>query len=119
MVNSNVDWGLHGKRVVAPRAEKQPDRLVLSADDNDDKNIRSAITVEITAPNVPTQTIQVKQLGWGKAILLSESKATVSASGGKGEGRRHHQHRGGGIGRARLQLDIRDRGRHLAVRLTP
>lgn len=81
MVNSNVDWDYTVSESWL-HAEKQPDRLVLSADDNDDKNIRSA-TVEITAPNVPTQTIQVKQLGWGKAILLSESKATVSASGGK------------------------------------
>lgn len=81
MVNCNVDWNytiseswLH--------AEKQPDRLVLTADDNDQKNIRTA-TVEITAADLPAQTIEVKQLGWGKAILLSESRATVTASGGR------------------------------------
>lgn len=81
MVLSNVNWDYS---ISEPwlHAEKQPDRLVLTADDNDDKNIRSA-TVEITAPDLPAQTITVKQLGWGKAILLSESKATVSASGGK------------------------------------
>lgn len=81
MVSSNVAWDY---TLSEPwlHAEKQPDRLILSADDNDGKNIRSA-TVEITAAgDVPSHTIQVKQLGWGKAILLSQPAATVTAAGG-------------------------------------
>ena len=80
MVKSNVAWDytvsdgwLH--------AEKQPDRLIISAEDNDQKNIRRA-TVTITVPDLPAHTVEVQQLGWGKAILLSQSTATVSAAGG-------------------------------------
>ena len=81
MVSSNVAWDY---TLSEPwlHAEKQPDRIILSADDNDGKNIRIA-TVEITAAgDVPSHTIQVKQLGWGKAILLSQPAATVTAAGG-------------------------------------
>lgn len=80
MVKSNVAWDytvsdgwLH--------AEKQPDRLIISAEDNDQKNIRRA-TVTITVPDLPAHTVEVQQLGWGKAILLSQSTTTVSAAGG-------------------------------------
>ena len=80
MVKSNVAWDytvsdgwLH--------AEKQPDRLIISAEDNDQKNIRRA-TVTITVPDLHAHTVEVQQLGWGKAILLSQSTTTVSAAGG-------------------------------------
>ena len=86
MVKSNVAWDytvsdgwLH--------AEKQPDRLIISAEDNDQKNIRRA-TVTITVPDLPAHTVEVQQLGWGKAI------------------RGHYKRRGRGVGRTRLHMDL-------------
>lgn len=54
--------------------------LTIKVDNNDQKGIRKT-TLQVTAGSI-TKTIEVAQLGWGKAILLSASSATIGAAGG-------------------------------------
>lgn len=79
-VKSNVAWEytisdtwLH--------ADKDGNNLILTADDSDQKSVRKA-TVEITTAYSLSHTIEVQQLGWGKAILLSKPSGSISAAGG-------------------------------------
>ena len=55
--------------------------LIIKVSGNEDKNVRQT-TINVTTPTLKV-TIKVAQLGWGKAILLSSSKATVPAIGGE------------------------------------
>ena len=58
-------------------------KLVISVDNNEDKDIRQAKVI-VTAFQT-TQTIVVSQLGWGKAILLTSTGDTIPVTGGKVE----------------------------------
>lgn len=57
--------------------------LVISVDNNEDKDIRQARVI-VTASQMK-KTIEVVQLGWGKAILLTTNSATIPVTGGKVE----------------------------------
>ena len=79
-VQSNLEWTvttsaswLHGTR--------QQNALLLEATENDGKSVRTA-TAALSAEGLPQPVvITVSQLGWGKAILLTESMANVPAAG--------------------------------------
>ena len=61
------------------RIEQQEDRVTVSVDENEDKNVRRAMLCFAAASL--TDTVQVAQLGWGKAILLSSENVSVQATG--------------------------------------
>lgn len=60
--------------------EQSEQSLLVSVDENDEKNVRQA-SIVITAPT-QEKTIEVSQLGWGKAILLAPASASLAAVGG-------------------------------------
>lgn len=77
-VRSNLDWNATSS---APwlRATRQQNSLLIEASENDQKSVRTA-TVTLNAPSLPQPVvITVAQLGWGKAILISESMVSVPA----------------------------------------
>lgn len=59
---------------------QQNNVLTVKVNDNDQKGVRRT-TLQVTAGSI-TKNIDVAQLGWGKAILLSSSVATIGAAGG-------------------------------------
>lgn len=79
-INCNVDWDyVVTGNVSWLQASKSNGKLTLFADENSEKSVREA-TVEITASTLK-EYITVSQLGWGKAILLSPTSATVASVG--------------------------------------
>lgn len=62
------------------KVNQQNNSLTITVSDNDQKGVRKT-TLLVTAGTI-TQKVEVAQLGWGKAILLSASSATVGAAGG-------------------------------------
>ena len=79
-VRSNREWTfaasdewIHGTR--------EDNRLVISVDENQ-QMLRREGHVEVSVTEQLSQTITVRQLGWGKDILLSAERATVSGDGG-------------------------------------
>lgn len=62
------------------KADKSQGRLLVSADPNEEKGVREA-TLTVSA-DAFQKTLKVRQLGWGKAILVSMTAITVPAVGG-------------------------------------
>ena len=78
-VKSNKEWtatASHGWI----HADKVDSGLRIAVDDNDDKSVREG-RVDIAATGDLAYTIAVRQLGWGKEILLSSPSASVAATG--------------------------------------
>lgn len=80
-VDCNTDWKCNVQEGSSwCRVERQENRLIVSVDENEDKNIRRAMLC--FAASTLTDTVRIAQLGWGKAILLSSENASVQATGG-------------------------------------
>lgn len=81
-INCNTQWScsVQGNNTSWLHLSQESQRLLITADENDDKNVRRA-SIVITAAT-QQETIEVAQLGWGKAILLSPTSASVAAIGG-------------------------------------
>lgn len=81
-IKSNVDWRFEvrddGKSWCHPY--KKEDKLIIVVDANDQKGVRQT-EITIIADKLQ-KSIKVSQLGWGKAILLSEEKIETEAIGG-------------------------------------
>ena len=79
-VKSNLDWTVTTSASWL-RCTPQKNALLIEAAENDQKGIRSA-TATVRAEEIPQPVvITVTQLGWGKAILIAESMASVPAVG--------------------------------------
>lgn len=79
-VDSNVDWSCSVQGGASwLSAEKQNDAIAISVTENEEKSVRQA-SIVVTAESL-SKTINVAQLGWGKAILLSSTSATIAAMG--------------------------------------
>lgn len=81
-VNSNVDWiySFLDDNVSWCNIERTDNGLSVTVDENGDKGIRYA-TLCIAA-STEKDTINIAQLGWGKAILLSPTITSVPVTGG-------------------------------------
>ncbi len=84
-VKCNTDWSCNvldnGSNWC--HLEQQEDKLLVSVDENEGKNVRRA-TLCFQAGTL-TDTVRIAQLGWGKAILLSPEEATIPVVGGSVE----------------------------------
>ncbi|WP_303011078.1 M60 family metallopeptidase [uncultured Bacteroides sp.] len=84
-ITSNGIW----KAVVADggkewcKAVRSNGKLTVSVGKSDEKNVRNT-SIDIILGNLK-ETINVYQLGWGKAILLSRTSADVPTVGGQAE----------------------------------
>ena len=79
-VQSNLEWTVTTSDPWL-RGTRQNNALLLEATENDRKGVRSA-TATLSAAELPQPVvITVTQLGWGKAILISESMVSVPAVG--------------------------------------
>ncbi len=80
-VRCNTTWTYHVVDADATwlYVEAGDGTLLVSVDDNDEKNVRRASIAVVTASL--SDTISVAQLGWGKAILISPESVTVGAAG--------------------------------------
>lgn len=81
-ISSNTEWTYKtiGNGNNWCQLRQQNDLLLVSVTANDQKDIRQA-QILINASTL-SDTITVKQLGWGKAILLSSDNASIKAPGG-------------------------------------
>lgn len=81
-VNCNTTWTYttQGDDTSWLHLSQDNQSLLISVDENEDKNVRQA-SIVITASSLQ-ETIEVAQLGWGKAILLSPASASLAAVGG-------------------------------------
>lgn len=81
-VTCNVDWTYKIQEADADwcHVRREGDKLIVSPEQNPDKNIRHA-TLSLAAASL-TETVDIAQLGWGKAILLSPTQASMPALGG-------------------------------------
>ncbi|QIU93294.1 M60 family metallopeptidase [Bacteroides faecium] len=81
-VTSNVEWvaavDASGRSWCHMTVEQG--KMIVRVDENTDKDMRRA-SIEISASEL-RKTIEVAQLGWGKAILVSPKDANVEAIGG-------------------------------------
>lgn len=80
-VTSNMEWtaSVASDGQAWCRVDVQSDRLVISMDENTEKNIRKT-SVKVSAGQL-TETIQVAQLGWGKGLLVSPKNLPVKPVG--------------------------------------
>ena len=79
-VKSNLEWDVTASDAWL-RCSRQPDGLLLEVSENEQKSVRSATATLSAEGLVRPVVITVAQLGWGKAILISESAAGVPAAG--------------------------------------
>ena len=78
-VQSNVDWSCSSDAAWI-NATKGAQAINVSVTENDQKTVREG-NITINTNSGLKHTVNVKQLGWGKAILLSVTSATAPASG--------------------------------------
>ncbi|MCH5318179.1 MAG: M60 family metallopeptidase [Paramuribaculum sp.] len=78
-VDSNTDWACSSSADWVTVA-KQGNNLVVTAAENGDKAVRTA-SVSVSGGGSLSHTIEIQQLGWGKAILLSISSKEVPTAG--------------------------------------
>ena len=79
-VSSNVDWTCSSDVSWIDVVRDRND-LMIRVTENDQKSVREG-TVLVSATSSLHHTINIKQLGWGKAILVSAKSSTMEAVGG-------------------------------------
>ena len=80
IVRSNREWTCDSSDEWI-HAEKGEGVLIVSVDDNEEISSREG-SVTVRASADVSRDITVRQLGWGKDILLSSERASVAAEGG-------------------------------------
>ena len=76
-ITSNVEWSasVASEGQAWCHVDLQSDRLLIHIDENTEKDVRKT-SIQIAASQLK-ETIQVAQLGWGKAILVSPKSIKV------------------------------------------
>ena len=80
-VRSNCEWTFEADAEWIHGRKENDNRLTIEVDENDGMTTREG-SVEVVASPQVRQQITIRQLGWGKDILLSAERATVAAEGG-------------------------------------